>query len=168
MKKLMILSLSHLLVAAAGFAAGIYALPILTAPAAPSASEVAATMDSAGLTGQFRRDLAGSDLLHWGEGTVSVGPRFISLQGRIAPGPDYKLYLAPEFVETEAEFESLKPRMVRVGDVKTFDNFIVPVPRDIDPTRFNTVVVWCESFGEFITAARYQDSPEPGQQGGGS
>ncbi|MGD8977998.1 MAG: DM13 domain-containing protein [Gammaproteobacteria bacterium] len=163
MKKLIILSLSHLLFAAVGFAAGIYALPILTAPAAPSASEVAATMESAILTGEFRRDLAGSDLLHWGEGTVSVGPRFISLQGRIAPGPDYKLYLAPEFVETEAEFESLKPRMVQVGDVKTFDNFIVPVPQDIDPTRFNTVIVWCESFGEFITAARYQGSAEPAQ-----
>lgn len=158
MKKLIFLSLSHLLFAAAGFAAGIYTLPILTAPAAPSASEVAATMESAMLSGQFRRDLAGSDLLHWGEGTVSVGRRFISLQGRIAPGPDYKLYLAPEFVETETQFEALKPRMVQVGDVKTFDNFIVSVPPDVDVTRFNTVIVWCESFGEFITAARYGDS----------
>jgi hypothetical protein len=158
MKKLLILSLSHLLFAAGGFAAGIYALPILTAPAAPSASEVAATMESAILSGQFRRDLAGSDLLHWGEGTVSLGRHFISLQGRIAPGPDYKLYLAPEFVETEAQFEALKPQMVQVGDVRTFDNFIVPVPPDVDVTRFNTVIVWCESFGEFITAARYRDS----------
>lgn len=165
MKKLIILTLSHLSFAAAGFAAGIYALPILTAPAAPSASEVAATMEGALLTGEFRRDLAGSDLLHWGEGTVSVSPRFISLQGRIAPGPDYKLYLSPEFVETESEFENVRPRMVQVGDVKTFDNFIVPVPPEIDPARFSTVIVWCESFGEFITAARYQGPQTPGQEG---
>lgn len=156
MKKTIILFFSHVLFAALGFAAGIYALPILTAPPAPSASAVEAMAATADFTGEFRRDLAGSDALHWGEGTVSVGPRFIALQGKIAPGPDYKLYLSPEFVQTEAEFESLKARMVRVGDVRTFDNFVVAVPQDIDATRFTTVIVWCESFGEFITAARYR------------
>jgi hypothetical protein len=46
--------------------------------------------------------------------------------------------------------------MARVGDVKTFDNFIVPVPPTIDPYQFTTVIVWCESFNQFITAARYK------------
>jgi hypothetical protein len=46
--------------------------------------------------------------------------------------------------------------MVRVGDVRTFENFVVDVPPDIDPSNFNTVIVWCESFGEFITSAKYQ------------
>ena len=41
-------------------------------------------------TGEFRKDLADSDALHWGEGTVSVGDRFISFMGELAPGPDYK------------------------------------------------------------------------------
>lgn len=76
--------------------------------------------------------------------------------GKLAPGPDYKLYLSPEFVETEADFNRLKSEMVRVGDVKTFENFLVPVPESIDPAAYNTVVVWCESFGQFITAAKYQ------------
>ncbi|MGB5622910.1 MAG: DM13 domain-containing protein [Gammaproteobacteria bacterium] len=154
--KTIILIVSHLLVAALGFAAGIYALPILTAPDAPSSTEVAAMAATAQFTGEFRRDLEGSDALHWGEGTLSVGPRFIALQGRIAPGPDYKLYLSPEFVQTEAEFETSRNRMVRVGDVRTFDNFVVAVPQDVDVAQFTTVVVWCESFGEFITAARYR------------
>lgn len=154
--KIIILTVSHLLVAALGFAAGIYALPILTAPDAPSSTEVAAMAATAQFTGEFRRDLEGSDALHWGEGTLSVGPRFIALQGRIAPGPDYKLYLSPEFVQTEAEFETSRDRMVRVGDVRTFDNFVVAVPQDLDVAQFTTVVVWCESFGEFITAARYR------------
>ena len=78
------------------------------------------------------------------------------LQGRIAPGPDYKLYLSREFVETEADFGRLKPKMVRVGDVKTFENFVITVPESIDPSSFDTVIVWCESFGEFITAASYK------------
>jgi hypothetical protein len=46
--------------------------------------------------------------------------------------------------------------MIRVGDVKTFDNFIVTVPEGIDPSAYTTAVVWCESFGEFITAAQYR------------
>jgi hypothetical protein len=79
----------------------------------------------------------------------------IALEGVIAPGPDYILYLSPEFVETEADFLRLKPKMAAVGSVKTFENFVVPVPKSIDPSRFNTVIVWCESFGQFITAARY-------------
>jgi hypothetical protein len=46
--------------------------------------------------------------------------------------------------------------MVRVGDVKTFTNFIVPLPSTIDTRRYNTVVIWCETFSQFITAAKYQ------------
>ena len=41
MKKIIILIISHGVVAFAGFAAGIYVLPILTAPPAPSASDLA-------------------------------------------------------------------------------------------------------------------------------
>lgn len=156
MKKVILLIVSHVAVALIGFGAGIYFLPIITAPPAPTASDVRAAADSAQYSGEFRRDLEDSDALHWGEGTVYVGREAISLEGRIAPGPDYKLYLSPEFVETEADFVRLKPNMVRVGDVKTFENFLVPLPASIDASEFNTVVVWCESFSQFITAARYQ------------
>ncbi len=156
MKKAFILLVTHLLFAVAGFAGGIYALPILTAPDPPSAAEMAAATEKAEFKGEFRRDLKGSDFLHWGEGIISIGSESISLQGKIAPGPDYKLYLSPRFVENEAEFNQLKSQMVRVGDVKTFENFIIPVPENIDPKSYSTVIIWCESFGEFITAATYQ------------
>jgi hypothetical protein len=154
--KALVLVATHGLALLVGFAIGIYALPILTAPDAPSPAQVQAAAADAVFKGEFRRDLADSDALHWGEGTVSVGARAIALAGRIAPGPDYKLYLSPEFVETEAEFARLKPQMVRVGDVRTFENFVVPVPAGIDPARYTTVIVWCESFSQFITAARYR------------
>lgn len=152
----LLLAASHGAMAAAGFAAGIYVLPILIAPAAPTAQEVSAASAQRQFTGTFRRDLADSDSLHWGEGTVSVGPAAITLSGRLAPGPDYKLYLSPEFVETEADFKRLKGTMVRVGDVRTFENFVVPVPAGIEPARYTTVIVWCESFSQFITAAKYR------------
>ena len=156
MKKFLLLIISHAAVGAIGFAGGIYMLPILIAPAAPAEAEVLEIASQAQFTSEFRRDLAGSDALHWGEGVVSVSRSAVSLMGKLAPGPDYKLYLSPEFVETEEDFNSLKSGMVRVGDVKTFENFLVPVPVSIDPAAYNTVVVWCESFGQFITAAKYQ------------
>jgi hypothetical protein len=156
MKRILLLAFSHFLVLAMGFVLGIYALPILIAPKAPAASEVASHASHARYTGNFRRNLKDSDALHWGEGTVSIGHRSISLAGKLAPGPDYKLYLSPEFVETEADFGRLKERMVRVGDVKTFDNFVVQVPETVDVSRYNTVIVWCESFSQFISSARYR------------
>ncbi|MEX2239518.1 MAG: DM13 domain-containing protein [Burkholderiales bacterium] len=156
MRKWLVLAVTHGAALVVGIGLGIYLLPILTAPAAPSATDVTAAAGKAEFKGEFRRDLKGSDFLHWGEGTVSVSRGAITLMGRIAPGPDYKLYLSPEFVETEADFNRLKAKMARIGDVKTFENFIVPLPESIDPKAYTTVVVWCESFGQFITAARYR------------
>lgn len=156
MLRLLLLCLSHAAALAAGVALGIYLLPILTAPQAPSMAQLAAQGGPAMFTGQFRRELKDSDLFHWGEGTVTIGRQAISLAGKLAPGPDYKLYLSPEFVETEADFMRLKPAMARVGDVKTFDNFIVPLPEAIDPGKYSAVIVWCESFSQFITAAKYR------------
>ncbi|WP_280155120.1 DM13 domain-containing protein [Piscinibacter sp. XHJ-5] len=155
MRKLVLVA-SHVVVAALGFALGVYMLPLLIAPPAPSRAEVARQAASASYTGTFRRGLRDSDALHWGEGTVSIGAKSITLDGELAPGPDYKLYLSPEFVETEADFNRLKPSMARVGDIKTFRNFVVSVPESVDPARYNSVVVWCETFGQFITAARYK------------
>jgi hypothetical protein len=152
----LVLVASHVVVAGLGFALGVYMLPILIAPPAPSGAEVAQQAASAAYTGRFRRDLKDSDALHWGEGTVSIGPKSIAFDGELAPGPDYKLYLSPEFVETEADFHRLKPSMVRVADVKTFRNFVVSVPESVDPARYNSVIVWCETFGQFITAAKYK------------
>jgi hypothetical protein len=156
MPRTLLLLASHAAVLAVGFALGIYTLPILTAPPSPAAAEVQAAAAQASWRGEFKRELKDSDLLHWGEGRVSVTPRAVTFEGRLAPGPDYKLYLSPEFVETEADFLRLKPRMRRVGDVKTFENFVVELPANADPAQYNTVIVWCESFGQFITAAQYR------------
>jgi len=155
-RNLFILLVSHALAAAMGFAAGIYTLPILIAPAAPSAAEISAMEASATYTADFRRDLKGSDSFHWGEGKVLVGQDSISHMGKLAPGPDYKLYLSPEFVETETEFNRLKSRMALVGDVKTFNNFVVLIPPGIEPSEYTSVIVWCETFEEFITSAKYK------------
>jgi hypothetical protein len=155
-KKAIILFCSHLLVALVGLAAGIYLLPIITAPSSPSAAALSDAVTKSLFKGEFRRDLADSDALHWGEGTVHVGREAVSLDGAVSPGPAYKLYLSSKFVETEAGFLEHKNEMALVGDVKTFKNFIVPMPSSVDPDAYRAVIVWCEAFDQFITAARYR------------
>ncbi|MCG3865834.1 MULTISPECIES: DM13 domain-containing protein [unclassified Photobacterium] len=155
-QKTITLLITHLLAGTLGIALGIYLLPILTAPTAPTPSEVSHLSTQAQYSGEFRKDLAGSDFLHWGEGKVSISPTKITLMGKLAPDPDYKLYLSPRFVETETEFNQENTNMVLVGNVKTFNNFVVNVPQNIDIAKYDTVIVWCESFGQFITSAKYQ------------
>lgn len=147
---------THCAVAVLGFSAGIYMLPILTAPPAPSAEEVKLISSQADYTAQFKKDLKDSDALHWGEGRVSIGSKNITFLGELAPGPDYKLYLSTKFIESETEFLQLKSSMVQVGAVNTFNNFVVKVPPQIKPSKYNSVIIWCEAFGQFITAAQYQ------------
>lgn len=147
---------THALAIGVGVALGMYLLPILVAPESPSVEVVRTTANIARFKGIFRRDLADSDAFHWGEGTLFIGPDNIAFEGRLAPGPDYRLYLSPRFVETEEDFELLKSEMVQVGLVQTFENFMIAVPDSVDPGKFNAAIVWCESFGQFITAAAYQ------------
>ena len=81
-----------------GFGLGVYFLPILTAEKGLSETELAELTSSAQAqtqlrTGEFVRDLEGSDAFHWGEGTIYVRDDRIWLDGSIAPGPDYHLCL---------------------------------------------------------------------------
>lgn len=156
MRRLILLLASHGLVFAAGVALGIYLLPILTAPDNPDAAMLEAQSQNARFEAEFTRDLAGSDFLHWGEGQISLTDSQIVHMGVLAPGPDYKLYLTTAFVEDEAGFEAVKGAAARIGDVKTFGGFLLDIPDGVDITAYTTVVVWCESFGEFITSAQYR------------
>ena len=112
---------THVLAIGVGFVLGIYSLPILIAPESPGVEVVRTAADIAQFKGMFRRDLADSDAFHWGEGTLYIGPDNVVFEGRLAPGPDYRLYLSPKMVETEAEFDLLKSEMVQVGLVQTFE-----------------------------------------------
>ncbi len=156
MKKILLLATTHFVALAIGFGLGVYFLPILVAERGPDAAVLAEAAQSATYTTTFRKDLPGSDALHWGEGTVSVAPDKIVHQGTLAPGPDYRIYLAPSYVEDKAGFEAIKAQSVQLGSIKTFDGFITEVPAGVDIGRYDTVVIWCEAFGMFITAGRYR------------
>lgn len=156
MFRFILLSVSHGGMLVAGIALGIYLLPIITEPEGPPPALLDQAAESAQFTVTLREDLAGNDFLHWGKGTIGVSSTQVVHQGTLAPGPDYKLYLTTEFVEDEAGFLPLKETALQVGDVKTFDGFILELPPDVDIAAYNTVVIWCESFGEFITAGQYR------------
>lgn len=155
MRKLILL-VTHAAMLGLGFALGIYLLPILTAPKGPDRAELAAASAQAMYKGRFERGLKGSDFLHWGEGEVRLSPRRIAHEGKLAPGPDYKLYLVKEFVDTREGFLKIKAQAQRIGDVKTFDGFLLDVPAGVDVSAYTTALVWCEAFSQFITAAKYR------------
>lgn len=153
---------THGAMLAVGFALGVYFLPIMIVDPPPPSAQLDSARAEAQFRGQFVRELAGSDFLHWAEGELFVSPAQVSFKGRTSPGPDYKLYLAPRFAETGAEFLALKAQSVRIGSVKSFQGFVLPVPEGVDVAAYQSAVIWCERFSQFISAARYQESaPEP-------
>ncbi|VWM09321.1 hypothetical protein BLA6992_03460 [Burkholderia lata] len=161
--RIWILIASHVATGIVAFAAGIYVLPILTASEGASAVELQVAADNARHTGRFERGLPGSDPLHWADGKLTITDSSIAFEGNIAPGPDYKIYLVPEFVDTRASFLAIKARAARVGELKTFGNFVVPLPADVNPAQYTSVVIWCERFSKFISAARYRNATASGQ-----
>ena len=41
-------------------------------------------------------------------------------------------------------------------NLKNFENFIIPINSNINFSEYNTIVIWCEAFKEFITSGKYQ------------
>ena len=155
-KKITLLFFSYTIVFLLGLGLGIYLLPILTAPKSVDIDKIIKLEKNALYKTLFVKDLKGSDLFHWGEAKVTVSKNEIIVNGSIAPGPDYKLYLTKEFVEQEEEFLFIKDKSKYIAEVKTFKNFVITIPENIDINDYNTIVIWCESFSEFITAAKYK------------
>lgn len=147
---------THGVALAIGFFLGIYTLPILIAPPGPDTAEIEAATANVLFTGRFDPKLPGSDFLHWGDGEVRLMAGKIVHQGRLAPGPNYKLYLTSEFVDTKEGFLKLKDQAALIGDIKTFNGFILDVPQSADVAAYTTAVVWCEAFEMFISAAKYR------------
>ena len=155
-KKIFILTFTHSFILIFGFGLGVYFLPILTAPKSIDISEINEIENNSLFQTEFVRDLRGSDPWHWGEAKVTISDKKITVNGSIAPGPDYKLYLLNEFVEHEDEFLPIKDMSQYIAEIMGFENFVVDVPENVDVSKYNTIIIWCESFNEFITAAKYQ------------
>lgn len=152
---------SHLFCLALGFALGTYALPLLIEPPAADPRIVLGQADLATHRGTFKRSVRGSDFLHWADGKVSLSADAIAFQGLLAPGPDYRIYLAPGVVETKAEFLQVKKQSLALGRLTSFGDFHLALAEPVALDDFGSVVIWCESFEMFISAAAYQRVTRP-------
>lgn len=147
-----------------GFAAGVarglsivVTLPILTTAAAASdAATFAEKSEQLLYRTYFSRELRGSGAHHWGEEDVLITKDEIVHARRLARGRDYKLYLTTTFVDHADVFRPIKSEAALVGDVTSFQGFILDVPEGVDMSDYTTIIIWCDFFGEFVTAAQYQ------------
>ncbi len=159
MKRLLFVVLglaSHAGFLAIGFILGIYFLPIMMARPSPDTATLQALSAEAIYTAEIIEDLRGNDFFHRGSGTISLTPTQIVHEGEIAPGPDYVVYLVPQFVEHEDEFLPLKGASEFIGRVDAFDGFAIDIPDGVNIDAYTTALVWCETFDEFILAAQYR------------
>ena len=115
-----------------GFGLGVYYLPILTAEKGLSETELVELTSSAQAQteaqsqlrqGTFVRDLEGSDAFHWGDGTIYVSEERIWLDGSIAPGPDYHLYLTKGQYTTRDGFLAAKSDTLQIAPIKAYKIF---------------------------------------------
>ena len=153
--RILLLIFSHGAVLGIGFALGVYFLPILTAPKSANLSQIEQVVANPVYKAEFKKGQRGNDFFHWGEGQLVITNNEIVLKGKVAPGPDYKIYLTKKFVEHEDEFLPIKQNALYVADLKVFENFIVPLDKKINFEDYNTILIWCEAFKEFITSAKY-------------
>ena len=153
--RILFLIFSHGAVLGIGFALGVYFLPILTAPNSANLSQIEQVVSNPVYKAEFKKGQRGNDFFHWGEGQLVITNNEIALKGKVAPGPDYKIYLTKKFVEHEDEFLPIKQNALYVADLKVFENFIVPLDKKINFEDYNTIIIWCEAFKEFIASAKY-------------
>ena len=144
---------------AIGFALGVYFLPIIIADGPADQTVLADERQSADRQAVFVRNLPGSDAFHWGEGTLLVSKERVTLMGEVSPGPDYRLYLTPEYTETKEGFLAIKAQSREIARIKGFKDFSYPIDRNIDLGQYDSVLIWCERFGAFITSGRLTSRP---------
>ena len=143
-----------------GFLLGVYTLPIVVEwrhgvqdrALPPEVSED----DS---QGEFDRNSPGSDALHWGEGRIRVsqGNLVFEENVRLAPGPDYRIYLSKTFAQTREEFLEVKPVSVEIASLDVFSGPLsFSIPPEVDTDVYDNIVVWCEAFAMYIASARLE------------
>ncbi len=144
----------------AGFAGGIYTLPIFIEKFGESQvfSDVTPAQDTDPI-GQFDRNSPGSDALHWGEGTVRVsnGKLIFEENVKLAPGPDYRIFLSKKFADTKNDFEEIRHEAVEIAKLRTFSGPLeFDLPGDLNPDVYDNVVIWCQTFSMYIASARLE------------
>jgi hypothetical protein len=143
---------------AAGAGGMLIAFPFVFPPpvvneAAPTSLTVAA---NASIPFLLDQTTPGRDPVHWANGSGTI---FRTAQGTVlrlngdfeaGPGPNFWVYLNTRAIGEEKDFNADAGR-VKIAPLKSFrgaQNFMLP--EGIDPEKYHTVTIWCESFGAYI------------------
>jgi hypothetical protein len=137
-----------------GFALGILAFPYLFPP--PPAAEQLTEADRSALvaTGNFIH-ADPSDPIHYGSGKVSVFEKTVFLEAdfEVGPGPKYHVYLVPR-ANIRQNSDVPNTMFVDLGRLRAFKGSQrYEVPAGVDLRKFQSVVIWCETFGVLISPA---------------
>lgn len=157
--------LGGLLGAAGGFAAGLYAFPLLQSPPEP---EVVAEVDNPGplrAAGRFVQ-VDPSDPVHWGAGEVRLYADALRLGAdfEVSPGPKYHLYLVP-LAHVDADTRVEESLFVDLGPLVDFSGAQqgYRIPAGLRLEDYPSVVVWCEQLNMLVSAARLEFRTRPGR-----
>jgi hypothetical protein len=146
---------------ASGAGAMLIAFPFLFPPAvaADAPPQVIATATARPIALTFDRNAPGRDPAHWANGNGRIVQteqgwvlRF-EADFEAGPGPNFWIYFNTRGTGEEKDFLADAGR-VKVTPVKSFkgaQNYALPA--NVDPTRFHTVTIWCETFGVYIGSA---------------
>ncbi len=156
MNKIALLSVTHIFALLIGFSIGIHLFPILTATQSPNVHLLQQAASNPRYQASFKQKVLGSDILNWGEGEFSITHDSIVMIGKLPPGSDYRLYLVPSPVTNKKEFLAVKQQSAHLQAIDSFDGFIIDIPDTINVEDYTGIVIWCEQFNQFITAAHYR------------
>lgn len=144
-----------LLGTAAGFGLGIFFYPhIFLADVVGGERVDAAAAGKVAARGRFVHANP-RDPVHYGKGRVTVYEKLLHLESdfEVGPGPKFHVYLVPEksVVPSTAVPKTMYVDLGRLKAFKGSQNY--PVPAGVDPTKYGSVVIWCEHFGVLISPA---------------
>jgi Electron transfer DM13 len=137
-----------------GVALGFFFFPYVFPP--PPAAEQLTESDRAALiaSGNFIQ-VNPSDRFHYGKGKVSVYRRavFPEPDFEVGPGPAFHVYLVPKAMVRDAG--AVKDTMyVDLGGLRAFKGSQrYAIPAGVDLKNYQSVVIWCETFGVLISPA---------------
>ena len=108
---------------------------------------------------EFDQKAPGRDFIHWANGS---GALLRTKQGWVlrleknfeaGPGPNYWIYFNTRGTGEEKDFlaDSARVKLAPLRAFKGAQNY--PLPMGIDPEKFHTITIWCESFGVYIGSA---------------
>ena len=142
----------------AGFALGVYTLPIIVEWLGnkPQTTTVQVFAETDPI-GQFDKNSPGSDPLHWGEGDIRISSGQLVFEDnvKLAPGPDYRIYMTKKFVDNREDFKRIKSTALEISKLKNFSGpQAFDLPTDLNTDEYDNVVVWCEAFSMYIASAR--------------